>query len=274
MPAAKFKGMPIPILNDLIYTILYRAPYAEKRGLKGVYLKAAMDEKAARSFSVNSSREEKEFILSHFGFEFCYVIYHNTLTFSKLKELFEKLNGDKKFLGLKNAAEEHLYVHSDKEFQRNLGVMAQHIHHPVYFLNTEILRQGYHIHNWAKNLNNEADLQVRQTNETLLHTAKFILNATLVLENIKAILGINEGELKVLLFLYHQTKSETNAEEVRAKFNGFFVPLKLAKVLASLRKGNFIIAIDRDKQTYYSIGSVGIRVINNYFNHVYNQNSF
>ena len=109
------KSLQNPILNDFVYTVLYNSSYEQKRGLEGKFLKAAMSEKSAKAFSSHSSTDEKNLILSHFGFEYFTVIAKRGLSLEKMKDILLKFESNKKVAALKDLAEEGLIVTSDKE---------------------------------------------------------------------------------------------------------------------------------------------------------------
>src|SRR5687767_15456590 len=125
--AGKCKGevVSIPILNDLIYTLLYNSTQAQRRGLPTKYLYALMSAARTRGLVATSSREEKEFILSHFGFQFFYVIMPEDMR--RVDEFKQQLEDHAKGKKVQNL----IYMHSDEQMMYYLELYSKSLHHPM-----------------------------------------------------------------------------------------------------------------------------------------------
>lgn len=278
MHRKKHKLIHIPVLNDFIYTILYNASFQEKRGLKGRYLKAAMSERAAKYFAENSSKEEKEYILTYFGYSYCYVIYKKDDGFEKIREIIEERRPN--IERIKGMSEAGIYLHSDLEFQRYLGLTAHALHHHNFQFNNEIVRAHYHIQKWSKIYHSPTDIQSREVDESVRQTAKFLFNALSGMDNLTTLIGVNIQGLTLLLYFYQLRERSVPRSQLAAIFAGYYTPNIMKRILKDLSEGNYISSIrvhtdeEGKRPWHYSITSIGIKAVNNYFQHVYNKNSF
>lgn len=254
-----------PILNDFVYTVLYNASYEQKRGLMGKYMKASMNQKAARTFVAHSTRDEKEYVLSHLGFEFFYVVAKRGMTMSSMRDVLSKFDNKKQISAIKDIADAGLFVMSDRDFLRLLGFMAKTIHHPSYFLNLEIKRQGYNIQNWSKRANIQEDFQVRETDECSRIYAKTICNSALAMDFVPGIYGITKTSMKVLLYLYSYGGTQISYDSIFGHFAGAIVKTEFGYSLKELLGGELIMRIE---DRVYTISGAGIKVVDRYMSHV------
>ena len=253
-----------PILNDFIYSLLYGASYEEKRGLKGKYLRAVMSGDTAKRFCTSSSREEKEYLLSHFGVQFFYVITKKGVTVKKMEEIFTTFKAGKKVAALREMAEAGVYVCSDKEFTQMLGVMAQSIHHHSFFLNLEFLRQGYHIQKWKKHSTNEKDLQVREAQESAKVLATTMLNACVIMDYVEGLLGLTPTSMKLLLYLYSLSHTYVEDSVLYSRFAGAFNKTKYRYAMKALLKGDMILQQGPKIRREITITTAGIKRVNSF----------
>jgi hypothetical protein len=253
-----------PILNDFVYSLLYGASYEEKRGLKGKYLRAAMSGDTAKRFCTSSSREEKEYLLSHFGVQFFYVIAKKGVTVKRMEEIFANFKIGKKAAAMKEMAEAGIYVSSDKELAQMLGVMAQSIHHHSFFLNLEFLRQGYHIQKWKRHATNGKDMQVREAQESAKVLATTMLNACVTIDYVDGLIGITPTAMKILLYLYSLSHTYIEDNVLYSRFAGAFNKTKYRYAIKALIKGDMIIQQGPKIRREITITAAGIKHVNNF----------
>lgn len=255
-----------PILNDFVYSLLYGASYEEKRGLRGKYLKAAMSGETAKRFCSTSTREEKEYLLSHFGVQFFYVICKKGVTLQKMEEVLAKFDGGKKVPALREMAEAGIFVTSDKEFLRMLGHMAQSIHHHSFFLNLEFQRQGYHIQKWKKHNMDIRDMASRETDDSARVLATTMLNACVAMDYVPGSMGMTDTEMKLLLYLYPLSHTYVKDEVLYARFAGAFNKTKYRYAMKALIKADYVIQIGKRERREVTISGAGIKQVNDFFN--------
>ena len=253
-----------PILNDFVYSLLYGASYEEKRGLKGKYLRAAMSGDTAKRFCTSSSREEKEYLMSHFGVNFFYVISKKGVNTKKMEEVFAIFKAGKKALAMKEMAEAGIYVCSDKELTQMLGIMAQSIHHHSFFLNLEFVRQGYHIQKWKRTSVNNADMATREASESAKLLAETMLNACITLDYVDGLIGVNETVMKLLLHLYTLSHTYVPDQVLYDRFAGAFNKTKYRYAIKYMIKSDLIIQHGPKLKREITITAAGIKHVNNF----------
>jgi nitrogen regulatory protein PII-like uncharacterized protein len=263
-----------PVLNELVYTVLFQATLPEKRGLKGKYFKIAMSQKASKTFATTSSKEEKEYILSHFGLEYFYVICNRGMTMLKFKEILDKFDKKKRVSALSEIAEEGIFVTSNKEFTRMLGLMSQSIHHHSYFLNLEIVRQGYHIQKWSKTYNNKKDMATREADASAKSLVRTCLSALFTMDFWPGSTGISAEQMKILLYLYSVSNSYISYGQMYGVFAGNTNNFRFSSSLKGLLTEDYIIKHGAGKAKEYTISALGIKQVNEFIQKTLNLNSF
>lgn len=263
-----------PVLNDFIYTLLFESPYELKRGLKGKFLKAAVNSKSAKIFSTTSTREEKEYIMSHMGIEYFYVIAKKGMSLQNFKGILEKFESSKKVSALQDISRQGVFVTSDKEFLRLLGLMSQSIHHPAFFLNLELNRQGYSIKKWPKKNLNQQDLLVRELDENAKVISKTILNSCVSMDYCRGLTGVSDTEMKILLYLYNKSHTYIPNEQLLSFFAGNMSKTKYRGAVKRLLAGQLIQKHGAIKELELTITGPGVRQVNNFINNVINSNNF
>lgn len=272
MPKKIAKTAVNTALNEFVYTILYNSTMEQRRGLKGKFQKMAMSATGAKAFASNSTREEKECVMSHFGFEFGYFVFKKGATFLDLKHILQKFEQKKKAMALADIAQEGLFVTTDKEFVRMAGLMSQTIHHPVYFLNLELVRQGYHIQKWSKIFANQSDLEAREVDLSAKLVVKTCLSALLVADFWKGSTGMEPLQIKILLLLYTLSHLYVPEDRVFGAFAGIAAPFKFKTATRRLMFDNLILRNAKEKS--FTITGQGIRQINEFIHRTLNLNTY
>lgn len=263
-----------PILNEFVYTVLYHSTLEEKRGLRGKYLKISRNSKAAKTFATTSSREEKDYILAHFGIESFTVFAKRGTGLLKFKEILEKFEKNKKVAALSAIAEERIFVTSDKEFLRLLTFMSSAIHHHTHSLNLELIRQGYHIQKWAKQYKNEKDMQTKEADACAKLLARTCLSANFMMEAWPGNTGYTALEMKILLYLYTVPHLSVPKGVLFGKFMGYTNGHKFSGALRALEAEQLVLRHCIDGDNEFMITGLGVKQIGEYVNRVINLNDF
>jgi hypothetical protein len=266
------KVISIPVLNDFIYTLLSEATYEQKRGLSGRYLKAAMNSRSARAFATSSTREEKEILLSHFGLDYFYVISGRSITFKKLKDILTKFETGKKVKAIADIAESGIFVTSDVEFLKLLGLMSQSIHNPNFFLNVELSRIAYNIKKWKKTELSAYDLEIREMQEDAKTLCDCALNMDRAMVYHKGLNGVSGNELRVLLYLY-KNQGYISDSHLAEYFHGVLSKLQFRYAIKQLFSSQAIIK-NIEQRTEYTISGIGVKHVNNFLNNFTGKNQF
>lgn len=257
-------------LNEFLYTALYLAPYEQKRDLKGKYLKASMSEKAAKTFATKSNREEKEYMMAHLGYEFFYVVKPIGSALNDMKKMLPILENGSKSRASKAISEKRVFITSDRDILRVLGLGSRTIHHPSFSLDMEMSRQGYHIRKWDKRYSTDQDNAFREADNTSRQVCRTMMNAALTLESCHGLLGCAPNELKILLYLYATTAIETREENLREFFLGRMTDAQFRRAIRDLM---YSTCVHRLKGGIAITGS-GIRKVSGYLSSVIHSNNF
>lgn len=256
------------ILNEFVYTALYRADYQSKRELPPKYSKIILDEQAARNFADKSTRDEKEIVLALLGYEFYYVVHRSGKPFNQIKD-FLPLMGSKSVVS-KIAAEEGFYVISDREIVSILGLMSGTTHNPFFYLDTELIRQGYNIRKWKKKYANAKELSHRDADESAKMVCKNIYGAMMLSQTCKLSLGLSPAGLSILLYFYAFGILEATPEKLKEILVGRFSPTEITYAIKELVLGHFISKL----LGKYSITGSGVKKVNTAFHDIIHATSF
>lgn len=254
MPKSDKKStLNLSLLNDFIYTVLFNASSEDKKGLHGKYLNACENEKSAKNFIETATREEKEFLLAQFGYQFYYFILSHRPSNTTLKEFIEK-DGYK----ITDLKKEGLYVHSDKELIHLMGITCKSVHTPSYAMNLELMRQAYHVKKWSRSVPvKDQSSEVSEADSVLMRT---LLSATITMNYQAGITGISDVQLTILIYLYVNRNKERSFSDIENMFSGYkgrYTPSGFKSAINSLIINQYIQKSAVDKNL--TITSLGIK---------------
>jgi hypothetical protein len=259
MPKADKKGsLNLSLLNEFIYTVLFNASSEDKKGLHGKYLNACENEKAAKKFLETATREEKEYLLSQFGYQFYYLISAYKPSNTTLKDIME-MNGYK----ITELKKEGLYVHSDRELMHLMGLTCKSVHIPSYAMNLELMRQSYHVKKWSRVVPvKDQSSEVVEADSVLMRT---LLSATITMNYQAGITGISDVQLAILIYLYINRNKERSFSDIENMFSGYkgrYTPAGFKSAINSLIINQYIQKSAVDKNL--TITSLGIKKCQEY----------
>lgn len=265
----KKSSLNISLLNDFIYTVLFNASSEDKKGLHGKYLAACENEKAAKRFLETATREEKEYLLSQFGYQFYYLISPYKPSNTALKEIIE-MSGDK----ISDLKKKGFYIHSDKELMHLIGLTCKSVHTPSYAMNLEILRQSYHVKKWSRIVPvKDQSGEVAEADSVLMRT---LLSATITMNYQVGITSLSDMQIQVLLYLYLNRNKERSMSDVDDLFSGYkgrYTPSGFKSAINSLVLNQYIQRSAVNKNL--TITSLGIKKCQEYRDSVLiNNNNF
>jgi predicted transcriptional regulator len=263
-----------PVFNEFVYSALFNATVEEKRRLKPKYFKIAMSARSAKTFCTTGSKEEKEYMLAELGYDNFYVICRRGMTLLKFKEILAKFDNQKRVAAISDIAEAGVFVTSDREFMRMLGLMSQSIHHHSHFLNLEITRQGHHIQRWSKQYLNKKDIDTKETDASAKALARTCLSAILTMTFWPGSTGMTTAQMEILLYLYSVSNSYISYSRLFDVFAGNTNNFKFSSAIRALVTDELIIKHGRGNIKEYSISALGIKQVNTFINKTINLNSF
>lgn len=264
----KKSSLNISLLNDFIYTVLFNASSEDKKGLHGKYLAACENEKTAKKFLETATREEKEYLMSQFGYQFYYLISPYKPSNTSLREVVET-NGYK----ITDIKKGGFYIHSDKEIMHLVGLTCKSVHTPSYAMNLELLRQTYHVKRWARMVVKNESNEVSEADNVLMRT---LLSATITMNYQAGITGLSDIQMQVLLYLYINRNKERSMSDLDDMFSGYkgrYTPSGFKTAINSLVLNQYIQRSAVDKNL--TITSLGIKKCQEYRDSVLvNNNNF
>lgn len=265
---SKSNNLNISLLNDFIYTVLFNASSEDKKGLHGKYLNACENEKEAKKFMDTATREEKEFLLSQFGYQFYYLISPYKPSGTSLKEVVET-NGYK----ITDIKKGGFYIHSDKEIMHLVGLTCKSVHTPSYAMNLELLRQSYHVKKWLRIFTEKETSDAVEADSVLMRT---LLSATITMNYQAGITGISDIQVQILIYLYLNRNKQRSYSDVDNLFSGYkgrYTPAGFKSAINSLILNQYIQKSSVDKNL--TITSLGIKKCQQYRDAVLvNNNNF
>lgn len=252
-----------PSFNNFIYTILYNAEFKDKSGLPDKYMKIATNELAVKKFSVYGSKEEKEFILAHLGFEFFYVVVKKGNSFGKLKEKLQEFHYDKK-MSMRSLAEAGIFITGDKEFTKLAGFVEFKTHHPNFSLNLELARQGYNINKWGKRLLSNRDIETNEISDSAKRLSRIIRAAERSYTILNNVEHVNRHGMIVLMYLFQAHNNYVDESVMRGdclpeESNAIF-----KNVLKKLKEGEYVRNQILGTKRSYTITGLGIKRVNQF----------
>jgi hypothetical protein len=256
------------VFNEFVYTAIFKSSYDEKRLVSKRFHKKIMTERGAKSFAEKSSKEEKEELLAQLGYDYFYVMTKRGKTLRHIKQYLPILIS-KKTAG-EVVAEEGFYITSDKQIIRTLGLLARLTHSSSYYLDMEMVRQGYHIHKWNKRFGGSQELHYREVDETASLLCKNMMNAILNAEKSKELFGTTKNAVFILLYLYTAKGLEISEEKMKREIVGSISKVQYANAFREVLDGGLI---DRIQGTL-SITSSGIKIVNDFFHSVVHANNY
>lgn len=262
----KKSSLNLSLLNDFIYTVLFNASSEDKKGLHGKYLNACENEKAAKKFIETATREEKEFLLSQFGYQFYYLISPYKPSSTSLKEIVED-NGYK----ITDIKKGGFYIHSDKEIMHLVGLTCKSVHTPSYAMNLELLRQSYHVKKWARSFSEKDANEAAEADSVLIRT---LLSATITMNYQAGISGLSDIQIQILLYLCINRNKERSMSDLDDLFSGYkgrYTPAGFKSAINSLILNQYIQKSTVNKNI--TITSLGIKKCQEYRDAVLTNNS-
>lgn len=263
----KKSSLNISLLNDFIYTVLFNASSEDKKGLHGKFLAACESEKAAKRFLETATREEKEYLMSQFGYQFYYLISPYKPSSTSLKEVVE-MNGYK----ITDIKKGGFYIHSDKELMHLVGLTCKSVHTPSYAMNLELLRQSYHVKKWSRVVQvKDQSSEVTEADSVLMRT---LLSATITMNYQAGITSLSDMQIQVLLYLYLNRNKERSIGDLDDLFSGYkgrYSPAGFKTAINSLILNQYIQRSAINKNL--TITSLGIKKCQEYRDAVLTNNS-
>lgn len=255
-----------PALDELIYTILYSSPYHLMRNLEPRLAALSVSEKKAKKFSSTATKEQIEEILSAVGLQTFYVISPNGLPKGQLRELLKQFEKDQKGKALDEIIQSGMFVSSDKQLVRLLGLMSQTIHHPNYFRNVELVNAGNNFKKWSKRNLSQSTLEIKEDDESARVILKSIAAIIAEFSNPKPLFEFLKTDLAILSYMYSLHFGASDTDMIRF-FKGAISGKQISVSLRTLIENNLVTKDIMSKKKLYNLTSLGVRKCNQVLHH-------
>ena len=262
---------PNPILNDLLYTILYCASYKEKRGLPEKMVKATMTETTAKRYIAQMTDEERKILLSHFGYRHFWGFIKSDFKKDDIGAIIEDFEKDNKASALKKMIDLGLYIMSDKEFIRLFSFTSRSIHQNSFFLDLEYKRQGFNLKKWKRRSFIERDMLVREIDESSVELSKLFMVSFAIMGTCKERFDVSYNDMIVLFFLYTKPQTAFSEQKLIELFLWFMTKAATRRSIQYLRKKKMIEVDKIDNETLYTISGSGTKVVAEFFKTIFDK---
>lgn len=261
-----------PCLNEMVYSVLRSAAPEDLLKLKGKFLKASKSERAAKFFAATSLLEEKIALLAEFGIRYFGIFADPAeVTPTNLKSILKKFMDGQKSSALDDMASLQIYVESDKEYLHLLGLMGQYSNHPSFMLNLEFNRAGYHAKKWKTTTHNVNDKNTVETIKSADYISRVMLQSILIADRSTILFKITSNQVKILIYLYASRLTYLTKEKIWNYFLGNLTKKVTSDSLMQLVRLQYVEKHLVANPEEFTITSLGIGVVNRFFQTVFNQ---
>jgi len=257
-----------PTLREFLYDVLYQLQGDKEFVLKDTYRELGRTNSRAKKFANRASLEQILHILAMCGIQWTMVIFDTKDKPETLRQLFEGYRDTGE-----NSANAHLnklikkriYVTTDKQFIKYLGLSAQLIESDEFKRNMELLKVGYHIRQWTKKLNSQTSADDVREIENSNYFAKVFLSCVMMEDRLK----FAEQDWRILLYLYINDTKYVHRKIIDQEFSSRYIPKKIGNALSRLCKQEFV-QKDFKYSQQFKITGLGMAEINRIFAHTLN----
>jgi len=260
-----------PIFNAILYDICFNYPQEDIKKLPIKYRKMFASQVKVKNFCENGTMDEKIIFLDAIGLDFgLNLIVDKTKIGVSLQQIWDNLHANKLSVVQKKSSELGVYVTTSKDMAFYMGLVGQTINNETYLKTLEFNKTGYNLKGWTKQLSSQS---VNDFSE-LVDNAKFV-NKTL-LECGKAfdlcleLYGINDVEMKVLLFLYQKRHLYVEEEMFYLEFSDSISGIKVKRALKRLQLNGYS-KKHIDKSFKYTITAQGIKTVYDFTSQILKQ---
>lgn len=262
-------------LNAVTYHLCYHLPTETIKKLSIRYRRILASELKTKAWIDKSSMDEKMHFFNAIGLNLGLSIFPDKIrSGTSLKEILNKYENQKLAAAQKDQAALGFYVLADRESAFLLSLMSMTINHESYIRALEYNKTGFSIKNWSKIYNTPAQTEISEVIDNAKLVANTILNGGLHFDAVKEIFGINDIEMKILLFMYQKRQSFVFRDDITESFIGYITQARASRAMKKLILNEYL-----DKhlnwQTYqYRISSKGINTVSEFINRIVKANTF
>lgn len=263
--------VPNAFLNEFVYTCLYNVTQEQKKNLSKATLKILSTAARAKAFASNSTKDEKEVVLTELGYQWGTIIFPKGVqSVNALKKLMKEVEEGRTATGLSHLVGEKIFITTDKETAFYLGLAAASISHKNYFMNLDLQKTGHALKKWSKRVNNETNEDILEAIEFSDAIDRLIAESISMGKYCEGFLGIMERDLVVLQYLSENRHIYMDKDRIEGRFKGTIKGTGVTTALKKLYESDYIRKHINTRPPKFTITASGIDVITRFRNRVLN----
>lgn len=251
-------------LDEFLYSLIFNSTRHQRERFPPEFIGVFRSSKNAKGFIARATMEQKLYFLSLLGIEWFLLCGTRKNATKDLKEIVSKFKKDDYSEALNTITDKNIFIISGDQLIDYLGIMASMTHNKSYSYNVDLMKTGYHLHKWKKDIQYKNHTEVSENKESYENIVRFVKSILISNISIEANHSIKQADLLVLAYLYESRGAYVSHEIICDHFGGFFKKAEISTSIRLLRDINLIrISAITDKKEY-SITSLGIDKLNNF----------
>mgnify|MGYP003449855225 FL=1 len=260
-----------PFLNAYVYDVLYNVSSEQRKLASKATQKILSTSARAKSFSANSTEDEKKKVLSELGYQWSTIITPSGInSASELKKMMLNVEQGRTAAGVSHLIKEKIFITTDKQLSFLLGLAAQTIAHSNYFMNLDLIKNGHALKKWSKRITKEEDAITLEAVEYADIIDKLVNNIVETYPYVQGLLGITEKEFLILQYLSRNRHLYIGYDRVSDNFKGIITGVGVTSNLKKLLSANYIRKHIQIRPVRYTITASGIELVARFRNRVLN----
>jgi hypothetical protein len=258
-----------------MYDICFNLPDDVKKKLPMAYRIILASERKTKNFCEFSSIDQKLKFFHYIGLNNSLTIFPDKSKNGRgVNDLLGKYEEEKLAAATREHVNLNVYVTNDKQTAFMVNLMAQTIHSNSYLLNLDYNKTGYHINKWSTKIDTNTSRELTDCADSANLIVKTMCETALCLNSSEVLFGINSIDMTILMHLYGKRHIYVTREKVWEAFDHHFQKRFITMSLKRLLLNDFIIKHPEHLTVKYTIGSLGIDMVNRLLNRVIKNNEF
>lgn len=251
-------------LDEFLYSLMFNSTRQQRERFPPEFIGVFRTSRDAKGFIAKATMEQKLYFLSLLGVEWFLLCGTRKNATKDLKEIVAKFKNESHSAGLNAITDKNIFVISGDQFIDYLGIMASMTHRKNYSYNVDLMKTGYHLHKWKKDVDYKNYNEISENNESYESIVKFVKSILLHNISIEANHAIKQTDLLILAYLYESKGAYVAHDAICDYFGGIFKKVVISTSIKLLRDINLIrISAIADKKEY-SITPLGIDKLNKF----------
>lgn len=255
-------------LDEFLYNLMFHSTRHQRERFPPEFMGVFRTSKNAKMFIAKATMEQKLYFLSVLGvdwFLFCGTKKNAT---TDLKRIIADFKDNKPAEALNQVTEKKLFIISGDQFIDYMGMMASVTHNKNYSYNVEMMKIGYHLKKWKKDVEYKNYSEVSENKETSEYVIKFALTLFLNGISIESNHSIKMMDLFILLYLYERKFLYVTQNKIYEYFIGFVKKIDVSAAIKRLREIQLISLSSISEAKEYKITTLGINKLNGFIKRV------